>query len=159
LTVVSKALLVFLAVCPAAALSQVPRCSILDFGVFRDVVTYGTREAAVTPGGVEFLAHHGARVEQTERVPGRLGVMFGVVHRFDGIPAGGLIAAVIRHPPLPAKGGGTMSHSLLRKEPDSSATSFRFDRLDEIAPGEWTFEFQYESHILCRKTFVVEKPA
>jgi len=140
-------------------MAQIPRCTILNSGIFRDVETYGSREADVTPGGVEFLMHPRASIEQVDRVPGRLGVMFGVVHRFDGIPAGGLIAAVIRHPPLPAKGGGTMSHSLLRKEPDSSATSFRFDRLDEIAPGEWTFEFQYESHILCRKTFVVEKPA
>jgi len=159
LTALRKVLLALLVAFPAVATAQIPRCIILNSGIFRDVETYGSREAAVTPGGVEFLTHPRASIEQVDRVPGRLGVMFGVVHRFDGIPAGGLIAAVIRHPPLPAKGGGTMSHSLLRKESNSSATSFRFDRPDEIAPGEWTFEFQYESHILCRKTFVVERPA
>jgi uncharacterized protein DUF3859 len=82
--------------------------------------------------------------------------MFGVVHRFDGIPAGGYIAAVVRHPPLPAQDGGKRTESLVRKEPSSSATSFRFDRAEEIAAGEWTFEFQFEGQVLCRKTFVVE---
>jgi len=158
LKAIPNVLLAFLAVLPAVASAQIPSCTILNSGVFRDVETYGSREAAVTPGGVEFLAHPRASVEQTEHVPGRLGVMFGVVHRFEGIPAGGFIAAVIRHPPLSAKEGGTRTHSLLRKEPASSATGFRFDRAEEIVPGEWTFEFQYQSHILCRKTFVVEKP-
>ena len=138
------------------ALAQVPRCTILNSGIFRDGAAYGSREAAATPGGVEFLVHPGATIEQVDRIPARLGVMFGVVHRFDGIPAGGLIAAVIRHPPLPAREGGTMKESLLRKEPDSSATAFRFDRAEEVMPGEWTFEFQYESHVLCRKTFIVD---
>lgn len=143
---------------PPVALAQVPGCSILNFGIFGKVETYGSREALVTPGGVEFLAHPRASVERTDRVPGRIGVLFGVVHKFEGIPAGGLIAAVIRHPPLRAKEGGMMTESLLRKEPDASATGFRFDRAEEIVPGDWTFEFQYESHVLCRKTFVVEKP-
>ena len=156
MTAIAKVLLPLLVMFPALALAQVPRCTVLNAGIFRDVATYGSREAAVTPGGVEFLAYPGATIEQADRIPARLGVMFGVVHRFEGIPAGGLIAAVIRHPPLPAKEGGTMRESLLRKEPDSSATSFRFDRAEEVVAGEWTFEFQYESHVLCRKTFIVD---
>lgn len=156
MTAILKTLPLLLVMFPALALAQVPRCSVLSSGIFRDVATYGSREAAVTPGGVEFLAHPGASIEQVDRIPARLGVMFGVVHRFEGIPAGGLIAAVIRHPPLPAKEGGTMKESLLRKEPNSSATAFRFDRAEEIVAGEWTFEFQYESHVLCRKTFTVD---
>lgn len=158
MTTIPKVLLVLLSLFPALAVAQGPRCDILKSGIFRDVQTYGAREAAATPGGREFLAYPGASVEQAERVPGRLGVMFGVVHRFEGIPAGGFIAAVIRHPALPAKGGGTMTDSMLRKEPESSATGFRFDRAEEIVAGEWTFEFRYLSHILCRKTFVVERP-
>jgi Domain of unknown function (DUF3859) len=158
LTAICRALLAFMAMLPALALAQTPRCSILNFGIFRDVQTYGSREAGATPGGIEFLARQRASVLQTDRVPGRIGVLFGVVHRFEDIPAGGLIAAVIRHPPLPAKDGGTMTESLLRKEPDAWATGFRFDRAEEIVAGEWTFEFQYESHVLCRKTFVVETP-
>ena len=138
------------------ALAQVPRCSILNYGIFRDVETHGSREALVTPGGVEFLAHPSASIEPVDRVPARLGVMFGVVHRFEDIPAHGLIAGVIRHPPLPSKQGGTMQESLLRKEPDSSATAFRFDRAEEIVAGEWTFEFRYLNHVLCRKSFIVE---
>lgn len=50
-----------------------------------------------------------------------------------------------------------MTESLLRKEPDAAGTGFRFDRVEEIVPGTWTFEFQYESHVLCRKAFVVER--
>ena len=153
---IPKVLLPLLAMFPALAPAQVPHCTLLNAGIFHDIATYGSREAAVTPGGVEFLAHPGASIEQVDRIPARLGVMFGVVHRFEGIPAGGLIAAVIRHPPLPAKEGGMMKESLLRKEPESSATTFRFDRAEEVAAGEWTFEFQYESHVLCRKTFIVD---
>lgn len=142
---------------PAAAFAQAATCTIVNFGIFRDVEPYDAREAPGTAGGREVIAHPRARIEHTDRVPGKLGLLFGVVHRFEGIPEGGFIAAVIRHPPLPVPGGGTRTASMLRKEPDAAGTGFRFDRADEILPGEWVFEFQHEGHVLCRKAFTVEK--
>jgi hypothetical protein len=150
-------LLACLAMLPSAALAQAATCSIVNFGIFRDVESYDAREAPGTAGGKEVVAHPRARIQQTDRVPGKLGVLFGVVHRFEGIPAGGIVAAVIRHPPLPKPGGGTSTESMLPKEPDASGTGFRFDRAEEIVPGEWIFEFQHEGHVLCRKSFTVEK--
>jgi hypothetical protein len=152
-----RLLLALLVVLPSAAFAQAATCSILNFGIFRNVETYDTRQAPGTAGGREVLAHPRASIQQTDRVPGKLGVLFGVVHRFEGIPAGSIVAAVIRHPPLPTPGGGTITESMLPKEPESAATGFRFDRLDEVVPGEWIFEFQHESHVLCRKAFTVEK--
>lgn len=146
-----------LALLPAAALAQAASCSIDNFGIFRDVESYDSREAPGTASGKEVIAHPRARIQQTDRVPGRLGVLFGVVHRFEGIPEGSIIAAVIRHPPLPVPGGGTRTESMLPKAPDAAGTGFRFDRAEEIVAGEWTFEFQHEGHVLCRKAFTVEK--
>lgn len=151
-----KKVLLFLLMLPHAALAQSPSCRILNYGIFTEVETYESREAPGTAGGKEVLAYPRAAIERTDRVPARLGVMFGVVHDFDNIPAGGFIAAWVRHPPLPAAEGGTKTYSLLRKEPESAATAFRFDRPAEIAKGDWVFEFHYLSHVLCRQTFTVE---
>src|SRR5687767_3695692 len=97
------ALLMLLA--PAALLAQAPpSCRIPNYGIFTEVETYRSREAPGTAGGKEMLAHPRAAIERTDRVPARLGVMFGVVHDFDGIPEGGFVAALLRHPPLPAAG-------------------------------------------------------
>lgn len=150
-----KALLLLLMLAQPA-FAQAPSCSILNFGLFSEVETYASREALVTPGGRELLAHPRASIVQTDRVPGRLGVLFGVVHHFERIPEGGFVAALIRHPPLPSAGGGLRTESLVRREPDAAATGFRFDRPDEIAKGDWSFEFQYQGHVLCRKAFIVE---
>lgn len=141
---------------PAVALAQAPSCRILNYGIFRNVEAYEARDAPGTPGGKEVIAYPRATIDRTERVPGRLGVLFGVVHRFEGIPDGGFIAVVVRHPPLPSLEGGIRTESLLRKERDAAGTGFRFDRSEEIALGNWTFEFQYEGHVLCQKTLVVE---
>ena len=63
MTAIAKVLLPLLVMFPALALAQVPRCTVLNAGIFRDVATYGSREAAVTPGGVEFLAYPGANYQ------------------------------------------------------------------------------------------------
>jgi Domain of unknown function (DUF3859) len=152
---VTRSLLLLLLALPSMVLAQTPSCSILNYGIFRNVEAYGSRE---TQGGREILAKPRASIAQTDHVPGRIGVLFGVTHRFEGIPEGGFIAAAIRHPPAMTADGGTRMDYLLRKEPGAAATGFRFDRPDEIVPGIWTFEFEYEGHILCRQTFVVEAP-
>jgi uncharacterized protein DUF3859 len=146
-----------LALCLAApALAQTPSCRILNYGIFTEVETYQSRDAPGTAGGKEILAHPRAAIERTDRVPARLGVMFGVVHSFEDIPEGGFVAGLVRHPPLPAAGGGTKTESLLRKEPESPATGFRFDRPGEVVRGDWSFEFHYQGNVLCRQTFIVE---
>lgn len=141
---------------PVTAFAQSPSCAITNFGIFQRVTPYETREAPGTASGSEVLAHPRALVERTDRVPGKLGVLFGVVHKFSNVPRDGIVAAVVRHPPLSAKAGGKKVESVLRKDPESAATGFRFDRPEEIVLGEWTFEFQYEGNVLCRKTFRVE---
>ena len=148
--------LLFLLLLSQPAWAQLPSCRIVNYGIFTAIETYESRIAPGTTAGREHLAHPRGDIERTERVPGRLGVMFGVVHDFEGIPEGGFVAALIRHPPLPAVAGGLRTESLVRRDPDAAATGFRFDRPDEIARGDWSFEFHYQGHVLCRKTFIVE---
>jgi len=134
---------------------QEPSCKIEAFGIFSKSQLLGVRAAPETASGRERLYEVDGPTKQTSVIPARLGLRFGVMHRFANIPEGGVIDLTIRHPPLPTRNGGMTTESKLRKSPDSDGTDFGFDHPHELMPGTWVFDFHLSSRLLCSHTFTV----
>lgn len=134
-----------------------PSCKIESFGIFPKAESVGTRIAPDTPTGRVQVYRNQKMESQTATIPGKLGVRFGVAHRFSNIPAGDKIELTLRHPPLPRKSGGTSTESRTPKDPASQGSAFGFDNPQEIALGKWVFEFRHKDKLLCSQTFQVVK--
>jgi Domain of unknown function (DUF3859) len=139
----------------SAAWAAGPACEITSFGIFGDTDLVGARPAPGAAAGRERLLETDGVTTKTTTIPGRLGLRFGVTHHFHDIPPGEAIEEVIRHPPLPRRGGGTATESRVKKDPSSFGSDFGFDYPHEIVPGEWSFEFYFGGQLLCRQSFQV----
>ena len=138
-----------------STLAAEPGCEITSFGIFGNNELFGVRPAPGAASGHERLLETDGVTTKTTTIVAKLGVRFGVTHKFTNIPAGEAVEEVIRHPPLPNRSGGTSSESRLTKNPSSFGSDFGFDYPHELAPGEWTFEFYFRGRLLCKQSFQV----
>ncbi|EAQ04503.1 hypothetical protein OB2597_10174 [Pseudooceanicola batsensis HTCC2597] len=120
----------------------------------RDVPAPGTNAGKVRRGGVPVRFDH-----QTDLVPARHGLAFGI--RIHTAPSSGTleVTMVTRHPPF---GPGYLdteswTSSITGGVPSARYFFFEFDY--ELAPGPWTMEVYLDGDPLISKTFTVFDPA
>ncbi len=117
--------------------------------------------------GVRRCAQTNTRhTETTLTVPARLGVQFGVRFWVSGKPDGAKVT--LRRVwtfPDPGLKSPVVSEPIRRRERMETVTigggdftTYGFDDLWELVPGEWTLEYWQGDHKLLSKTFVVVKP-
>lgn len=139
------------------AFSAQPSCEISAFGILASQAQRGVRKAPTTVTG-KVRDYEGISIqEHTDRIPARLGLRFGVQHKFQNIPAGEL-KVVITHPPIASLQGSKLTVSSANIDPSDLGTNYGFDTPSELVPGTWTFEFRHHDRLLCRKAFTVVLP-
>lgn len=105
----------------------------------------------------------------TNRIPGRLGVNFGVRFRLAGQPAGATAPITARivfpapglRPPGQAAPVRVSDLEMPLRVGDDRPTyrGFGFDEDWEIVPGTWRFEFLLGDELLAMREFIVEAPS
>jgi len=135
-----------------------PSCEITDYGILEPRKQEGVRDTPTTATGK--VREFGAIKfkQRTERIPARLGLRFGVEHKFRNVPADGELQVLVIHPPIVKANGQTSTVSSARKNPADSGTNYGFDSEAELLSGTWAFEFKYRGNLLCRKAFTVFLP-
>lgn len=106
-------------------------------------------------------------VEQTDRIPARMGIRFEIDYTIYGLPANQTVgfSKVVSHPPMTPPGGaekrGYKIEDNWQTSPNGTAkgiTGYGFDHDYEMVPGEWKFELWYANQKLLEKTFTVYRP-
>lgn len=142
-----------------------PQGRILNFGL----VTFSgqAREVAdpKVPTGKRWHVEDVTFTVQTNRIPARIGVRFGVSYQIsnlltdDGTDV--LHTVVYRHPPIPLPSGGTSTvNERLGTRPVSDGKAkgtavYAFDEDYELAPGQWEISIVYKGLTLCSQRFTV----
>lgn len=132
-----------------------PSCQITDFGIAEagELVRI-VDEAGAASGKVRYVKS-GVIVKQTDHIPARLGLRFGVKHEFKDVPPDGGLQVVVNHPPMKNAAGDLQTISKGPKNPKDVGFYYGFDRPAELLAGQWVFQFMYNSKLLCEKTFTV----
>ena len=102
-------------------------------------------------------------IENTDRVPARMGTEFGVAFSVSGVPDGTKVTLhqVARYP---APGRRIAESGKLQKTEEADTeceagetcfTSYNIEMRDEIIPGEWTLELQYGGKKVMEQKFVM----
>ena len=112
------------------------------------------------PAGAPFIA------TSTNRVPAKIGVIFGFWYEIDNVPAldGEVgLTTIVRHPSI-TKPDGTVSNGFttIEKQDIKSGrvvgmTGYELDHDYELVAGDWQFEMQYGGVTVCKQKFTVFK--
>ena len=137
------------------------------------VLTYGlvkrtTEEVVVktpetTSGATRIPSGFPAITPQTNRIPAKAGVAFGMVYEISGLTAKDgeevEIVKVVTHPPM-TKPDGSVSKGFifLEKVPVKAGrawafTGYSLDHNYELVTGDWTFEMRYARKPVVKQTF------
>jgi len=146
--------------------SQEPRLDsieIVDFGLYETEIM-DKYEHPGLPSGEYNTNGETKLLEQTDRIPARLGVHFGLRLRAVGNIDGAEMDVVCSdtYPGLPDPGRTTPmtegEFSQVFRLNEISPSLFTFEHEWEMVPGEWTFSFWHRGKQMAEKTFTVYQP-
>ena len=106
-------------------------------------------------------------IEQTEKVPAKLGTRFGFSFAVFGINEKEVVGLrrVIKHPPMTTKDGTVSTGREYVEEFEVlhgavvGGTGYYLEDSRELVPGDWTFEYWLGNQKLLTKTFEVFLPS
>jgi len=144
------------------AVSQVTKVDVLWSGLFRHFTT------PPVPGEPDIKLPHGyigpRPVRQTDRVPGRVGALFGVLFVPRGQGPSFVVMRKVNHFPEPGMPEAKTATRMLTSEYKFDCllnspcfAGYRFDNENEIVPGQWRFEVFSGDTKLLETEFVVER--
>jgi len=139
------------------ALGQAPVISKVELqacGVYERTVERREDDARSASGKRTIVQDH-RLVNETTRIPGRVGLHFGCQVVLQGAPADGLATfrAVLRLPPGARREELSGSQAYNIGEPGH--VGYTFGSGDALAYGEWTLQIWVDERKLAEKTFVV----
>lgn len=135
------------------------RAEVVEYGIFDKL---GSIDHVRTPTAVEL--DRGVQVRlatQTEIIPAKLGISFGIRTRLEGGRLGSRITCAIRliHPRLVDPNLGAKKDVeewfTTREIGKCEAAGYTFSREWEIVPGEWTIQLLYENKVIAERSFTV----
>ena len=113
----AKPLATVIAVFACNAVLAEPSCHISDFGIAdAGELVRITDEPGAASGKARYVKS-GVIVKQTDHIPARLGLRFGVKHEFKEIPSDGGLQVVVNHPPMKNAAGELQTISKGPKNP------------------------------------------
>lgn len=145
----------------AIALAQAPASSptvskveLQACGVYERAVERREDDARSASGKRTIVQDH-RLVNETTRIPGRVGLHFGCQVVLQGTPADGLATfrAVLRLPPGARR--DELSGSQAYNIGELGHVGYTFGSGDALAYGEWTLQIWVDERKLAEKTFVV----
>lgn len=136
-----------------------------------DIVKYGIatgdvyqqRRADRSTLGTVNVARDFRIVEQTDQVPLRRGISFGITYEVNGKPNGLFVPIQVRviTPGLRNAATGRTSHveewQSWRELGGIGSDAFTFGEDWELVPGQWTFELYYKDKKLTEKAFTIDR--
>ena len=137
------------------------------FGIMKALTQEVVDDTPETTSGRTRTAVEVKVVEQTSRIPARLGIRFGFTYSVTNLPAGAQVVwkKTVKHPPIRKPDGSTSrGFTFLERHVTSPAgtiqtfTGYGFDHAYELASGEWTVELWYGKQRLLGHTFEVYDP-
>jgi uncharacterized protein DUF3859 len=139
------------------------RIDVREFGIFAGRVGKITKNES-TAAGFTASASPLKLVKQTDTIPARRGLRFGVKYLVVGHPKGAdiLIKWVTRFPSAGltnGKGQKFEKNEFSQRAVigTSNYRTYAFDEAWELVPGEWIFEFFYKEDKIGEKRFIVVK--
>jgi hypothetical protein len=104
-----------------------------------------------------------AKPKETDQVPARKGVEFGVLYMLRGVPEGSKVTLrQVATYPAPGRRNSTTRKLQKTEEGDTEcvagetcATSYLIETADEIVPGQWRLELRYRGRKVMEKVFVM----
>jgi len=140
---------------------------ITSYGLFRFPSKPVFENAPGAPEGISGkLARAPILISETNRVPAKTGVRFGLTFEITNMPVpDGVVklTKIVRHP-LMTKPDGTTSNQYTSIEKFAAQggkvvgwTGYGLDLDYEIVTGDWEFEMQSEGKCICKQKFVVVK--
>lgn len=157
--VVGAVLLAVLAACgprpPEAAVGQV-----VSAGVF------GVAGASAAGAGAPVRVAAAELQASTDLIDARPGVNFGFEYTVTGLPTDrpATLELLVRHPPMRFEDGTTRSESRGAVSATTADGSYhnvflyRFDRPDDLVPGDWTLQVSRDGRVLAERVFHVRVP-
>ena len=146
--------LFFLAGVAAAQEPVVSKVELSACGVYERKVQ-GREDDAQSASGKRTIVEDHQLLDETTRIPGRVGLHFGCQLVLQGTPARGLATfrAVLRLPPgsHPAQLSGSQTYNI----GDPGHVGYSFGSGDALAYGEWTLQIWVDERKLAEKIFVV----
>jgi hypothetical protein len=142
---------------------QIERIEILESGIYSGINREAVPEAGVA-GGQRVKSANLKLESNTDRVPARVGTMFGFRYQIFGQPLGEPVPLkfVTRFPRPGVQVPGsreqpvtTNEYTLPRTIGDVFYRGYGFDEAWELVPGVWTFEIWSGDDKLVEKTFTV----
>lgn len=100
-----------------------------------------------------------AITEQTEVVPLRKGIAFGISWRATGLPEQADVKVAVEHPPITTPDGRrleTLEESMSHQSVDGTVETtdcYRLSEDHELVTGTWTIRIAYDGISLVKKTF------
>lgn len=158
--------LIFLLLAGAAGAEQnsaftVTGAHVVDYGVY-ETIRIGDKDAADTSAGHVHMLHDRldpALRNQTDRIPGRVGVHFGFRFQVDGSPQLAVIPLRVRvlHPAFTNPSTGRSWKTDEWDAPGNIGiprfTGWAFDEPYEVVPGEWTIQVLMKGRVIAKKKF------
>ncbi|MEJ0023794.1 MAG: DUF3859 domain-containing protein [Alphaproteobacteria bacterium] len=143
---------------PAAVSAQtVERVEISKFGIYtsRDI------SKSVRPDGIEEVIDGDSRwLQQTDTIPARIGVKFGIRFKLEGAPGAVTLRRVTIVPepglrPRPGKPIKRVERDITLSTGDSIDAGWSFDHAYELLTGIWTIQIWQGDRKLAEKKFKV----
>ena len=134
---------------------------ILDFGIYNEKVLEIIKDKSV-PGGKRGTVRY-SLVEETDKIPAKLGISFGFRYHLSGVPMKSKLK-LKRLYFFPGQGltdtvkGKTYYKAQLDNEltvRENMEIGYKFEHPWELVPGKWSFQVWYEGKKLAEKTFTV----
>jgi hypothetical protein len=140
---------------------------VTSYGLFRVSGKEEIIHSPETPSGITRVpAGTPILIASTNRVPAKIGVIFGFQYEIANVPAAdGVveITKIARHPAI-TKPDGTTSKGFTFVEKQYITggrvvgwTGYSLDHDYELANGDWEFEMQYAGQTICKQKFTVFK--
>jgi len=156
---VCVAWLLVLAACGSEP-ADAPAAQVVSAGVF------GVAGAASAAVGSPVRAAAAVLQTDTDTIEARPGTNFGFEYTVTGLPTDRPVRLelVVRHPPMRFDDGTTRSESrgAVTAVPADGRYHdvflYRFDRPDDLVPGDWTLQVSRDGRVLAERVFHVRLP-
>ncbi|MEW6408659.1 MAG: DUF6599 family protein [Nitrospirota bacterium] len=137
---------------------------IIEYGRYKIEVTEGVTAPAKDRKTINVIKSI-RLIEQTDRIPCKIGEYFGFFYALNNLPVGKriLLRFIILHPPMISPDRGMITsreYTIPFKADSKKAVSYRGTKLRydwQLVPGKWTFQIYYKDKKLLEKNFHVEK--
>jgi hypothetical protein len=138
----------------AAQAQTVSKVELQACGIYERTVQ-AREDDAQSPSGKRTIVEDHRLLNETNRIPGRVGVHFGCQVVLQGAPASGLVTfrAVLRLPPGARREEASGSQAYNIGEPGH--VGYTLGSGDALARGEWTLQIWVDQRNLAEKAFFV----